>query len=86
MQGASDVGLIPMVFPDYQPISDPKNVKFFEDYWNTKLDPNPGLTVVEIMEEIYKNKILDYILWEKIQQCLTQTQIMQEKRWQDWTL
>ena len=54
MQGASDVGLIPMVFPDYQPISDPKNVKFFEDYWNTELDPNPGLTVVEIMEAIYK--------------------------------
>ena len=57
VQGASDVGLIPMVFPDYQPISDPKNVKFFENYWKTELDPNPGLTVVEIMEEIYHNKI-----------------------------
>ncbi len=57
VQGASDVGLIPMVFPDYQPISIPENVKFFEDYWNTKLDPNPGLTVVEIMEAIYKKEI-----------------------------
>ena len=27
VQGASDVGLIPMVFPDYQPISDQKNVE-----------------------------------------------------------
>ena len=65
VQGASDVGLIPMVFPDYQPISDPKNVKFFEDYWNTKLDPNPGLTVVEIMEAIYKKEILGlYVMGE----------------------
>ena len=57
VQGASDVGLIPMVFPDYQPITDPKNVKFFENYWGSKLDPNPGLTVVEIMEAIYKKDI-----------------------------
>ena len=57
VQGASDVGLIPMVLPDYQPISDKKNVEFFEKYWNTKLDPNPGLTVVEIMESIYLEEI-----------------------------
>ncbi len=57
VQGASDVGLIPMVFPDYLPISDSKNVKFFEKYWETRLDPNPGLTVVEIMESIYERKI-----------------------------
>ena len=30
VQGASDVGLIPMVFPDYQPISIPENVKFLK--------------------------------------------------------
>ncbi len=65
VQGASDVGLIPMVFPDYQPISDPKNVEFFEKYWKTKLDPNPGLTVVEIMEEIYNKSIQGlYIMGE----------------------
>ena len=46
-----------MVFPDYQPISDKKNVEFFESYWQTKLDPNPGLTVVEIMESIYDENI-----------------------------
>ena len=46
-----------MVLPDYQPISDKKNVEFFEKYWNTKLDPNPGLTVVEIMESIYLEEI-----------------------------
>ena len=49
VQGASDVGLIPMVFPDYQAVGDEKLRHFFEEFWGTKLDPKPGLTVVEIM-------------------------------------
>jgi len=49
VQGASDVGLIPMVFPDYQAVGNPKLRAFFEEFWGTKLDPKPGLTVVEIM-------------------------------------
>jgi len=49
VQGASDVGLIPMVFPDYQSVSDMKVRHFFEEFWGTALDPKPGLTVVEIM-------------------------------------
>ncbi len=57
VQGASDVGLIPMVLPNYLPIADANNVKFFEDYWNCEIDPNPGLTVVEIMESIYNKDI-----------------------------
>jgi len=52
VQGASDVGLIPMVFPDYQPITDPKVHAFFEDFWKTKLNSEVGLTVVEIMGAI----------------------------------
>jgi formate dehydrogenase major subunit len=49
VQGASDVGLIPMVFPDYQPVGDPEARKLFESLWGSKLDDKPGLTVVEIM-------------------------------------
>ncbi|WP_345894695.1 formate dehydrogenase subunit alpha [Methylonatrum kenyense] len=49
VQGASDAGLIPMVYPDYQPVDDPEIQKKFEAYWNTELSPNPGLTVTEIM-------------------------------------
>ena len=65
VQGASDVGLIPMVLPDYLPISNPKNVKFFNDYWKTEIDPTPGLTVVEIMESIYNRQIKGlYIMGE----------------------
>ncbi|HCA03467.1 MAG TPA: formate dehydrogenase subunit alpha [Halomonas campaniensis] len=52
VQGASDAGLIPMVMPDYQPVSDAQVRSAFEELWNTKLDPTPGLTVVEIMDAI----------------------------------
>ncbi len=49
VQGASDAGLIPMVFPDYQKVGDDGARARFEALWNTTLDPEPGLTVVEIM-------------------------------------
>lgn len=57
VQGASDVGLIPMVYPDYQPVNDPDIQKKFEKLWDAKLDPNPGLTVIEIMHAITKGNI-----------------------------
>jgi formate dehydrogenase major subunit len=53
VQGASDMGLIPMVFPDYQPVTDEKAHAYFEALWDCELDNNPGLTVVEIMQAIH---------------------------------
>jgi formate dehydrogenase major subunit len=51
VQGASDAGLIPMVYPDYQAVTDPVARERFENLWKTKeLNPNAGLTVVEIMD------------------------------------
>ncbi len=50
VQGASDAGLIPMMFPDYKRVDNPENHARFEQLWNTKLDNKPGLTVVEIMD------------------------------------
>jgi formate dehydrogenase major subunit len=50
VQGASDSGLIPMVFPDYQRVDNPKAQARFEAAWKTPLDPRPGLTVVEIID------------------------------------
>jgi formate dehydrogenase major subunit len=50
VQGASDVGLIPMLLPDYQNVGDDAARQRFTDYWKIDLDPNPGLTVVEIMD------------------------------------
>jgi len=57
VQGASDAGLIPMVFPDYQRVDDPAARSRFEQLWGQPLDPNPGLTVVEIMHAINHGKI-----------------------------
>ncbi|MDQ2917803.1 MAG: molybdopterin-dependent oxidoreductase, partial [Pseudomonadota bacterium] len=34
VQGASDSGLIPMMYPDYQVVTDPKVRAFFEKVWN----------------------------------------------------
>ena len=57
VQGASDSGLIPMVYPDYQRVDNPDVNNFFEKFWNTKLDSKAGLTVVEIMDEITRGVI-----------------------------
>ena len=51
------MGLIPMVFPDYQSVADEKSRKWFEDFWGTELDPKPGLTVVEIMQAVHAKEI-----------------------------
>jgi formate dehydrogenase major subunit len=55
VQGASDAGLIPMMLPDYQPVSQPAVRQCFEQAWNLPagaLDAEPGLTVVEVMHAI----------------------------------
>ncbi len=51
VQGASDAGLIPMMFPNYQRVDNPAVHAWFEDFWQTKLDAKPGYTVVEIMHK-----------------------------------
>ncbi|MGH0035091.1 MAG: formate dehydrogenase subunit alpha [Myxococcota bacterium] len=57
VQGASDAGLIPMVLPDYQPVGDPAVRRRFEAAWGVELDPEPGLTVVEIMAAAREGRI-----------------------------
>ena len=55
VQGASDAGLIPMMLPDYQPVSNPAVRARFEQAWGVpagSLDAQPGLTVVEVMHAI----------------------------------
>jgi formate dehydrogenase major subunit len=65
VQGASDAGLIPMLFPDYQPVEDADVRNKFEDVWGAKLDPNKGLTVVEIMDEVHAGRLKGmYIMGE----------------------
>jgi formate dehydrogenase major subunit len=65
VQGASDVALIPMFYPDYKPVTDPERRAFYEKLWDAKLDPERGLTVVEIIDAIHAGTIRGmYIMGE----------------------
>ncbi|PZG23718.1 formate dehydrogenase subunit alpha [Nonomuraea aridisoli] len=54
VQGASDAGLIPMFYPDYQGVDQDATRRRFEEAWGTQLDPNRGLTVTEIIGSVLK--------------------------------
>jgi formate dehydrogenase major subunit len=65
VQGASDAGLIPMVYPDYQPVGSEQVRLKFEAAWGVPLDPRPGLTVVEIMQAALEKRVRGmYVLGE----------------------
>jgi formate dehydrogenase major subunit len=65
VQGASDAGLIPMVYPDYQSVENPEIRAKFEGLWDTSLDDKRGLTVVEIMDAVHRDEIKGmYIMGE----------------------
>ena len=68
VQGASDAGLIPMMFPDYQRVTDAAARARFEQAWTLAagtLDGKPGLTVVEVMNAIMAGTVRGmYILGE----------------------
>jgi formate dehydrogenase major subunit len=60
VQGASDAGLIPMMYPDYQRVTNPEVRASFEKSWKVpagSLDDQPGLTVVEVMEAILAGNV-----------------------------
>jgi formate dehydrogenase major subunit len=57
VQGASDMGLIPMVYPDYRSCEDPDVRAWYEEFWGVELDPKNGLTVVEIMQAAKRREI-----------------------------
>ena len=65
VQGASDVGLIPIMYPDYQSVETPETRAKFEDFWGAELDPKRGLTVVEIMDAVHDGAVRGmYIMGE----------------------
>lgn len=49
VQGASDSGVLPNVFPGYQPVADSGVREKFAAAWGRPLSDRPGLTVVEMM-------------------------------------
>ena len=64
VQGASDAGLIPMMYPDYQPVEDPAVRARWAAAWGVaaeSLDLDKGLTVVEVMQAILTGKVSDQV-------------------------
>ncbi len=57
VQGASDSGLIPMMYPDYQRVDDEAARARFESAWGVELSPTPGLTVTEIVGQALQGGI-----------------------------
>jgi len=60
VQGASDAGLIPMMFPDYRPVGDAAVRAAFASAWGVpaaQLDDRKGLTVVEVMNAILAGRV-----------------------------
>jgi formate dehydrogenase major subunit len=58
VQGASDMGLVPMYYPDYKKADDPDVRARFEQAWGvTDLDPKRGLTVTEIIGSVLKGGV-----------------------------
>ncbi len=54
VQGASDMGAIPFVYPDYQPVGDPAVRRKFAEVWGVppeRLSTTPGLKVTEMARD-----------------------------------
>jgi formate dehydrogenase major subunit len=68
VQGASDAGLIPMMYPDYQRVDNLQARERFAKAWGVpaaQLDDKPGLTVVEVIKGIIAGKVKGmYIMGE----------------------
>lgn len=57
VQGASDMGLIPMCLPDYYRVDDKEARENMEQLWGGEISDKAGLTVVEIMDEIHAGNL-----------------------------
>jgi formate dehydrogenase major subunit len=68
VQGASDAGLIPMMYPDYQRVDNEDARLRFAKAWGVpaeSLDDKPGLTVVEVIKGILAGDVKGmYIMGE----------------------
>jgi len=60
VQGCSDSGGLPNVYPGYQSVNDPEVRGKFEEYWGVSLDPEPGLTTMEMVDAVEKGTIKGY--------------------------
>ena len=57
VQGACDMGGLPNVFTGYQNVTDEAARKKFEDAWGVKIQPQNGITLMEMMHGAAEGKI-----------------------------
>jgi formate dehydrogenase alpha subunit len=57
VQGACDVGALPNVYPGYQSVADQIMREKFEAAWGSRLNPQPGKTLTEIIPAAHEGRI-----------------------------
>jgi len=57
VQGACDMGALPNVCSGYQKVADPKIIEKFETAWGSKISPENGLSITEMIDAIAQGKI-----------------------------
>ena len=57
VQGACDMGALPVVFTGYQPVGSDEARAKFEKAWGVTLPPKPGLTIVETLNAAHEGKV-----------------------------
>lgn len=57
VQGACDMGGLPVVYTGYQRVDNPDIQKKFETAWKCNLSATPGLTLTEMLDAAYDGKI-----------------------------
>lgn len=65
VQGACDMGCLPNYYASYQKVDDKEINNKFEQAWNVALPKEPGLTVTEMIDSVYRGKLKGmYIMGE----------------------
>lgn len=62
VQGCSDSGGLPTIYPGYQSVSSIETKNKFQEKWNCSLSDKPGLTTLEMSDIIETGEISDYII------------------------
>ena len=62
VQGCSDSGGLPNVFPGYQRVDDPEIRAKFEAHWGAALNPAAGLTTMEMVKAAESGQIRAYFI------------------------
>ncbi|MBS3918402.1 MAG: formate dehydrogenase subunit alpha [Deltaproteobacteria bacterium] len=57
VQGACDMGALPVVYPGYQRVDNPAVREKFEKAWGKNLSEKPGFTITEMVQAAYEGKL-----------------------------